>query len=99
MDAAYGYDGKVLFKPTLSTSPYTFRETKAGALSYFIGTECLNMVGEADEQFPPGNHDGSMRHLPFVDPNIPAIVRLVGFVGGPISWELQLAYHDEMLML
>lgn len=34
----YDYDkGKVLFKPTLTFGPQTFRPTKEGALSYFIG--------------------------------------------------------------
>ena len=34
----YDYDkGKVFFKPTLSHGKNTFRPTKAGALSYFIG--------------------------------------------------------------
>lgn len=38
MDAAYGYDlGPVLFKPTLSGGDQTFRTTKDGALSYFVG--------------------------------------------------------------
>lgn len=38
LDAAYGYDmGPVLFKPTLTTAPQTFRPTKDGALSYFVG--------------------------------------------------------------
>lgn len=38
LDAAYGYDlGPVLFKPTLSGGPKTFRTTKKGALSYFVG--------------------------------------------------------------
>lgn len=38
IDAAYGYDlGPVLFKPTLTVAPQTFRTTKAGALSYFVG--------------------------------------------------------------
>ncbi|AKS44842.1 hypothetical protein SAMN05444287_2243 [Octadecabacter temperatus] len=37
LDEAYGYDlGPVLFKPTLSGGPQTFRTTKAGALSYFV---------------------------------------------------------------
>lgn len=27
----------MLFKPTLSSTPYTFRTTRDGALSYFIG--------------------------------------------------------------
>ncbi|MEL6640285.1 MAG: phosphoribosyl-AMP cyclohydrolase [Pseudomonadota bacterium] len=38
LDAAYGYDlGPVLFKPTLSGGEKTFRTTKKGALSYFVG--------------------------------------------------------------
>ena len=38
LDAAYGYNmGPVLFKPTLSSSPQTFRTTKEGALAYFVG--------------------------------------------------------------
>lgn len=38
LDAAYGYDlGPVLFKPTLSGGELTFRTTKKGALSYFVG--------------------------------------------------------------
>jgi hypothetical protein len=35
---AYDYDkGKVLFKPTLTSGEQTFRPTKEGALSYFVG--------------------------------------------------------------
>ena len=60
IDSAYGYSDSVLFKPTLATEPYTYRPTRSGALSYFIGTVCLNMVGKASEQFPPGNNDGTM---------------------------------------
>ena len=38
IDAAYGYQmGAVLFKPTLTTYPQTFRITREGALSYFVG--------------------------------------------------------------
>ena len=38
LDSAYGYDlGPVLFKPTLSGGEKTFRTTKKGALSYFVG--------------------------------------------------------------
>lgn len=42
--AAYNYDGKVLFKPTFTTSPYTYRVELSGALSYFIGTNCLKIA-------------------------------------------------------
>jgi hypothetical protein len=55
LDAAYGYDGTVLFKPTLTTGNTTFRPTRNGALSYFIGTECLNLVGAPEDQFPEAN--------------------------------------------
>jgi hypothetical protein len=38
LDAAYGYNlGPVLFKPTLTTTPQTFRTTRDGALAYFVG--------------------------------------------------------------
>lgn len=36
--AAYGHDfGPVLFKPTLTQDPQTFRTTADGALAYFVG--------------------------------------------------------------
>lgn len=38
LDTAYGYNlGPVLFKPTLASGDQTFRPTKEGALSYFVG--------------------------------------------------------------
>jgi len=38
IDSAYGYQfGPVAFKPTWAKGPTTFRETSAGALSYFVG--------------------------------------------------------------
>ncbi|NJM55744.1 MAG: hypothetical protein HC841_07470 [Verrucomicrobiae bacterium] len=38
LDATYGYNmGPVLFKPTLTTAPQTFRITRDGALAYFVG--------------------------------------------------------------
>ena len=44
LDQAYGYNlGPVLFKPTLTVVPQTFRPTKEGALAYFVGH---------DENFP-----------------------------------------------
>jgi hypothetical protein len=40
LDSAYGYDlGPVLFKPTLTVAPQTFRKTRAGALAYFVGDD------------------------------------------------------------
>jgi hypothetical protein len=56
LEAAYGYDaehgGKVLFKSTYSERPLTFRRTYQGALSHFIGTDCLALAGATDDQFP-----------------------------------------------
>jgi hypothetical protein len=38
IDEAYGYQlGAVLFKPTLTVAPQTFRTTREGALAYFVG--------------------------------------------------------------
>ena len=38
LDGAYGYNlGPVLFKPTLASGEQTFRPTREGALSYFVG--------------------------------------------------------------
>jgi len=38
LDVAYGYNlGPVLFKPTLASGEQTFRPTRQGALSYFVG--------------------------------------------------------------
>ena len=38
LDRLYGFEfGPVLFKPTLSGGKQTFRTTKQGALSYFVG--------------------------------------------------------------
>ncbi len=38
LDKIYGYDlGPVLFKPTLASGAKTFRPTKKGALSYYVG--------------------------------------------------------------
>ena len=40
IDSTYGYElGPVLFKPTLSGGAQTFRTTKQGALSYFVGND------------------------------------------------------------
>ncbi len=40
LDSAYGYNmGPVLFKPTLTVAPQTFRTTRDGALAYFVGSD------------------------------------------------------------
>lgn len=48
IDVAYGYkhNEHVLFKPTYTTVPNTYRDTYNGALSYFIGTDCMAEIGE-----------------------------------------------------
>lgn len=38
IDSAYGYNlGPVLFKPTLTVVPQTFRTSRDGAIAYFVG--------------------------------------------------------------
>lgn len=38
IDTAYGYNlGPVLFKPTMASGAQTFRTTREGAISYFVG--------------------------------------------------------------
>jgi len=70
LNGAYNYPDPVLFKPTLTTAPFTFRPTKAGALSYFIGTDCLLKSGSSEDfsdnesQYPPGN-TGAFREYGF----------------------------------
>ncbi|MCT2557695.1 phosphoribosyl-AMP cyclohydrolase [Tsuneonella sp. YG55] len=40
IDSTYAYGmGPVLFKPTLAAAPQTFRPTRDGALSYFVGDD------------------------------------------------------------
>lgn len=47
LDSAYGYNlGPVLFKPTMAGGEQTFRPTREGALSYFVGH---------DENYPLDN--------------------------------------------
>lgn len=52
LDGAYGYNlGPVLFKPTLTVAPQTFRTTRDGALAYFVGG---NPAFPADKGFALG---------------------------------------------
>lgn len=53
IDSAYGYGmGPVLFKPTLAAAPQTFRTTREGALSYFVG----------DDKTYPGDGGFALKH-------------------------------------
>ena len=54
LSTAYNYDaGVVLFKPTLTSAPQTFRLDKAGALAYFVGGDPVypNDTGFARKAF------------------------------------------------
>lgn len=65
LTGAYNYPDLVLFKPTISTAPNTFRPMLGGALSYFIGTDCLQMSGRPEDQFPAGNDGTTFREYGF----------------------------------
>jgi hypothetical protein len=81
IDAAYGYQmGAVLFKPTLTVAPQTFRTTRAGALAYFVGGDtnfpkdkgfALNGWTACDSKnaaiFIAGNSASSMGHVMITD--------------------------------
>jgi hypothetical protein len=55
IDATYDYaDGRVFFRPTLAASPRAFRNTREGALAYFVG---------GDPAFP---EDGGFALKPWV---------------------------------
>jgi hypothetical protein len=53
LDAAYSFERPLLFKPTLTMVPHTFRSTREGALSYFIGS-CAPVVIGNDKGFALG---------------------------------------------
>lgn len=53
LDAAYSFDDPLLFKPTLTTKPNTYRPTRDGALSYFVG-QCAPVVTNGDNGFALG---------------------------------------------
>lgn len=62
MDSCFHFTSNVMNtsskKPTWTTGSQTFRPTFEGALSYFIGTDCL-LSAAPEYAFPPGNTDGS----------------------------------------
>lgn len=66
LDAAYGYNmGPVLFKPTLTVVPQTFRPTKEGALAYFVGgdKEYPNDTGFALKGWEKYEFENSAIHI------------------------------------
>jgi len=86
LNLAYNYPDPVLFKPTLTTAPYTFRPTKEGALSYFIGTDCLLKSGHAGNQFPPGNDGSAFKEYGFGLANYRAHTGITGCKWVPNSY-------------
>jgi hypothetical protein len=64
LSTAYNYDyGDVFFRPTIATTPNNFRNTKARALSYFVGyTSALTPGGVATDTtgFATANRWGSV---------------------------------------
>lgn len=112
LDTAYGYDmGPVLFKPTLTTSPQTFRTTRDGALAYFVG---------GDRNFPndkgfalnnwrsvkvnnagillKGNSATSMGNVMITDAkgNTTTVDKTWGYVRGP-DGKLRIVLHHSSL--
>lgn len=66
LDAAYGYgSGPVLFKPTLTQSPQTFRPTREGALAYFVGNDPKfpNDTGFALKEWKNYEYENSAIHI------------------------------------
>ena len=62
LDAAYAYGSqpnKVLFKPTLTSGAHTFRNDRAGALSYFVGSCAGSNHIEQDGGFALGYSAGT----------------------------------------
>ena len=112
LDSAYAYDlGPVLFKPTLTLAPQTFRTTRAGALAYFVG---------GDSNFPndsgfalrgwqrveienagiviSGNTATSMGNVHFFDANgnRTTVDKTWGYVRGP-DGSLRIVLHHSSL--
>ena len=63
IDAAYAYhlDVPVLFKPTYTQDPHTFRNDAAGALSYFVGDCAGALEAEVLSEFDYGFTLGCVR--------------------------------------
>ncbi|MFZ9394891.1 MAG: hypothetical protein ACO25F_02380 [Erythrobacter sp.] len=112
LDSAYGYAmGPVLFKPTLTVAPQTFRTTRDGALAYFVG---------GDKNFPndtgfalkgwrsfkidnaaiitTGNTAISMGNVSITDAkgNVTTVDKTWGYVRGP-DGALRIVLHHSSL--
>ena len=82
IDAAYGYNlGPVAFKPTWATGEQTFRPTRRGALSYFVGGDSKYN----DKGFAIGSPEAT--RSPWVDCTIEnAVIQLRGNTASTMGW-------------
>ncbi len=82
IDTAYGYNlGPVAFKPTWATGKTTFRTTRDGALSYFIGDD----TKYNDKGFAIGSPEAS--RSPWTSCTIEnSVVQLYGNTANSIGW-------------
>ena len=74
LDAAYGYNlGPVLFKPTLTEAPQTFRTTREGALAYFVGGDPAfpKDTGFALKGWTACKAENAAIHIPLSPPAMP----------------------------
>lgn len=112
LDTAYGYDmGPVLFKPTLTVAPQTFRTSRDGALAYFVGgdTNYKNDTGFALKGWRKyeiknagiviaGNSATSMGNVMLWDAkgNMTKVDKTWGYVRGP-DGKLRIVLHHSSL--
>ena len=112
LDSAYGYNmGPVLFKPTLTVTPQTFRTERDGALAYFVGGDSKfpNDTGFALKGWRSyeitnagilitGNSATSMGNVTVIDAkgNRTTVDKTWGYVRGP-GGELRIVLHHSSL--
>jgi hypothetical protein len=112
LDSAYGYQmGPVLFKPTLTVAPQTFRTDREGALAYFVGgnTRFKDDSGFALKGWRSfeiknagivltGNSATSMGNVTLVDAkgNRTVVDKTWGYVRGP-DGKLRIVLHHSSL--
>lgn len=112
IDSAYAYNmGPVLFKPTLTVAPQTFRTDREGALAYFVGRDprYANDTGFALKSWRQyavenagiiitGNSAISMGNVTFTDAkgNKTTVDKTWGYVRGP-DGKLRIMLHHSSL--
>lgn len=112
IDSAYAYNmGPVLFKPTLANGEKTFRTTREGAVSYFVGGD-RNFAGDSGFALKgwrnyeidnagiliKGNSATSMGHVTVIDAkgNRTTVDKTWGYVRGP-DGKLRIVLHHSSL--